>query len=276
MNRTALRIGTVATLLAGGEGPSFPTIAMDAVYDSRNIDVSDLAGVERFPAIIVRTDEDSRTKSGHNGMPQNQVSNRRNMLRIEYGVMSARKNADGTPVAFWLDTDPALEAYIDLIEWQIESALFGTTLWARWWKDNFASSDYESHPLSSNPDESRIRNASRELVINIKMANDCPPEPLIREDLPVDTAGNPIPPLVVLPKPLRDVFDKIASDGGGDFKIAMAELRSSLEALNLPSGAIFPLLKSVRMKVPFDSPPPSGMDSIASLEAELTDTLPTP
>jgi len=64
MERTALRLATVAALLNGGNEP-WPTVAGEYVYDSLLDDVVDVIPARRKPVIIVRTDDDEHLFRGY-------------------------------------------------------------------------------------------------------------------------------------------------------------------------------------------------------------------
>ena len=132
MERTALRMATVAALLHGGHGPPWPTLAGEFVYDSMMDDITDVVPTQRKPVIVVRTDDDAITYKGH------AFAGRQVRLLIEFGVLTASmiKTVDGQslPRVDWPRTDSALEAFLDMMELQIWSALFGHSEWAMWWQ----------------------------------------------------------------------------------------------------------------------------------------------
>jgi hypothetical protein len=132
MERTALRIATVAALLHGGKGPPWPTVAGEFVYDSLIDDVVDVVPVRRKPVIIIRTDDDQHM------FKNNSFSGRQCRLLIELGVLTAAtyKTASGVelPRIDWPPTDSALEAFLDMLEWQVMNALYGPSFWGMWYQ----------------------------------------------------------------------------------------------------------------------------------------------
>ena len=59
MERSALRLATVAALINGGNGPPWPTVAGAYVYDSMIDNVVDVVPSKRRPVIIIRIDDDN-------------------------------------------------------------------------------------------------------------------------------------------------------------------------------------------------------------------------
>jgi hypothetical protein len=245
MIRTALRLSTQAALMNGGSAP-YPTLALDKVYDSRKDDITDLVAAQRFPAIIIRTDEDTRSfRDPRNLMASNAPVNREIALRIEFGILVASKvkNADGTisDTASWPQSDASLEALIDLMEWQIENALRGfATPWSIDW-DFWGLYSISSMPIWANPDEGRLRRAVREMTLMVRGPFERRPKPIAVVDGPAAKA---------IPLPLADVIDNLARNGGGELREYATRLKARLLGQELPVSPEYPMLKSVSMQTP--------------------------
>lgn len=142
-----LRVATVATLLNGGS-PPWPTVAGAYVYDSMMDDIVDIVPDRRRPVIVVRTDEDQLVYQAH------RVAGRQCRLLIELGVLTAstvKVNGIDEVRVDWPRTDSALEAFLDMLEWQVWNALMGHAPWARWYRDRakFGTlAAYQSTPRS--------------------------------------------------------------------------------------------------------------------------------
>jgi len=240
MNRTALRLSTVAALSGGGAAP-FPTMANQYVYDSRQDDIVDLSPEIRRPVIVVRTDDDERTYLTPQGAPSRAMSRRSINLKVEISVIAAAIEQDGTPVVGWPETDSELEAMLDLMEYQVEAALRGSTVWAMWWQHLWSLEDWSSLPFFDVSDEGNARLAAREIRVRIRAKGECLPPPV--------RIGEPVPE-AELPADLVAVFDRIERDGAGDIKAAAAAIRAKLEARYLPASGVHPPLQSVFMTVP--------------------------
>lgn len=268
MNRTALRLATVAVLTNLGREP-WPTLVRQHVYDSRKDDVSDLAEMERQPRLVVRTDKDlTSLRDPRNGQPSNVFSQRQVLLQIEASVVSGARNDAGMLVPAWPPTDAGLEAMLDLLEWQVWAALTGLSPVALWYRElmpGFAIEQVDSVPLYS--EDGRFRLAAREIAYIVRIPADCRPQALKADDVELDGNGQPIFG-GALPPSLAAVFDKIAADGDGDLKAAAADLRAVLEARELPAPSVHPMLDRVTMRIPEDQAP-EGEEPLALLEAEL-------
>lgn len=270
MERTALRIATVAALLNGGATP-YPTLAGPGVFDSRSDAIDDVTEDGHMPAIIVRTDEDRFTTTNSAVTGQRAIE-----MRIECSILTGARDDEGALKASWAETDAELEAFLDLMEYQVIDSLYGSGPWALWWRNRFSPGQRLSLPVWTQPSAGRTRLAVRELTLSFPRARGyCLPQPLNRLDTDLDSDGNPIV-TVALPQRLTEVFDKIEEDGDGDFQVAMAQLRAALEAQRLPRSHVYEPLTSVRMTIENPSTPPSDQDPLVAIDSELTGTLPTP
>jgi hypothetical protein len=118
--RTALRLAAV-NALAGATATSGPTIANNRVYDSRITDFNpESFPDDAKPTVIVLTDEDEGDQlSKQNGGPP---FFRKIDLVFELGIV--QKVQDGTTFnLIYPDTDPRLEAALDVLEFQITQRL---------------------------------------------------------------------------------------------------------------------------------------------------------
>jgi hypothetical protein len=217
MERTALRLATVGTLLAGGHGPPWPTLAAEFVYDSLIDDVVDVVPAKRKPVIVVRTDDDAQAFKGYT------FTTRQVRLLIEFGVLTAStvKLQDGTevPRIDWPRTDSGLEASLDMLEWQIFVALFGYSDWAEWWRGcgNFHGlQSYTSVPRFSPPERGAVRLAVRTISLLMQLPGECVPK-LVKE------YGPQYPSL--LPPDLVTVITGLLNRSTGDFKKSIEELQ---------------------------------------------------
>jgi hypothetical protein len=118
LERTALRLATVAALLNGGN-PPYPTIADQFVYDSLSDDLPQVAPKSLLPFIVVRTDEDTHVYNS------GRWRGRQCRLLIEMSVVTGVLDADGKHRNDWPRNDASLEAMLDLFETQVWAALNG-------------------------------------------------------------------------------------------------------------------------------------------------------
>lgn len=270
MERTAMRIATVAALQNGGAAP-WPTLAEAGIFDSRSDAIDSVTEEGNMPAVIVRTDEDRFATTNSSVTGQRAIE-----MRIECSIITGARDDNGDLKASWAETDAALEAFLDLMEYQVLDALFGASPWAMWWRVMFKPGQRLSLPVWTQPGQGRTRLAIRELTISFPhAAGYCFPQPINLLDATLDSDGAPVI-TATLPARLVAVFDKIDADGSGDFKSAMSDLRDALEAQRLPRSHAYEPMTSVRMTINNPSTPPSDQDPLVAVDAELTDTLPTP
>lgn len=257
MNRTALRLATVAALTAGGTTP--PTIAGLNVFDSRRDAISDLEPDDRAPVIVVRTDEDFTDRRDSTGKATT-LARRTVALLIELSIVTARD--DGTND--WPVSDAGLEAMLDLLEYQVHDALFGVTPWAMWWNEqatlHMPLLEIGSDVALIETDVGIVRFAARMLKLVHQVPEDCLP-PARRTDDPV--------PAAALPAALVAIFDKVAADGAGKVKTDFAQIRTWLEARELPKGAAYPPLDGVTMNPPVTTTTLRGVPQPPTVRAEL-------
>jgi hypothetical protein len=264
MNRTALRISTLAALTNGGNLP-YPTMVGNEVYDSEKTDLTDLLKGAK-PVIIIRTDEDRRGLRDRAQNLTNIVNYRVIALRLEFGVMIAQRQ-DNVIIGGWPQTDQAMEAKIDLLEFQIMVALTGFGPWAVWWLDLWARESEDSMPLWDDPNSSgKIKYARRELTFMVRAPFDCPPGPLAEADFGVDTNGDPIV-IKEIPPRLKAVLDKIIANGSGSTKTYAQKVVLGLLSEDLPVSDVYPMLRHVMMRQPGTAP--AGHVPLTQFEADL-------
>lgn len=243
MNRTALRLATLAALTNGGEvddNGNWPTLADDYVYDSRRDLIADVHERLRRPIIVIRTDDDRRQQpdSARLGLRE-----RRCTLILEISVITARKHpnpSDGDFILSWPQTDPALEATLDMLEYQIENALFGFAPWARFWRNlKWVRLDWISSPEFTR-DPHAVRLAVRNIAMTMAMPPECLPGYKLDDEEAVE--GQP-PPL------LRRVLDQLDAEAAGDLLTAAQEIRQILDAREWPQEVSFPQLIRVNSAI---------------------------
>lgn len=236
MERTALRISTMAALLNGGTAP-YPTLAGEFVYDSLMDDIVDVVGSRRVPVVVVRTDQD--VQSYNNNIPMGRQCN----LLMEISVVSGSTDATGRARLSWPKTDPALEAMLDLLEWHVYVALRGYSEWAVWFREHYTPIfRTSSTPRYSTPDKGLNRLAVRTLEYTTKLGLECRPKPL-HEFAPSVPAS--LPPTMV------NLFEYLATHGAGNFKDKyIAQIKDVLLAYGPVPRPIYPALQRVWVDLP--------------------------
>ena len=171
--RLLLRAATVLALTRGGDGPDYPTMAGENIFDSRVRPLSETEAEVSTPIGFVYTGDEKRHNlaAGAAGRPE---WKRTISLTIELAMCSVGKDA-----LAWKETDAELEAVLDLFELEVEAALCDLTnpwsvLWRRMVKriDSWESEAYRSA-------EQSVRYAVRGLHIGVEINNDCMPQPTI-------------------------------------------------------------------------------------------------
>ena len=151
-NRLLLRALTVLALTRGGDGPVFPTMANEAVFDTKLRPVTDTATEVMTPIIHVYTDSDSRVNMEKGGGTRpNWKRTVTIMLELAIGSLTSGKMK-------YVETDPELEAMLDLFELEAELALFAIDdPFALAWRSMIKSfDDWESIPFRSAEQASRF------------------------------------------------------------------------------------------------------------------------
>lgn len=270
MIRTALRLATIAALTGGGNGgsdssPVWPTMARGNVFDSKRNPIEDIIGTERRPVIVVRTDLDE----GHYnnaGAPVPKLMRRDVSLILELSVLGQIHVIDPgsgkeTVEIDSPESDSQLEAALDLLEWQVKNSLFGSANFNSWWPRQWSRLGWTSDQLYTEPDHGGLRLAARWVSIPVRAPEDCLPGPLRYDDPSW---------MQHLPDYLATIFDRIETEGGGDLKIAAAQLRAVLEGQPLVAPAVYPALLRVRYRMTERAAAtPSGEDPHTEIEADL-------
>lgn len=221
MERTALRLATIAALLNGGSAP-WPTIAQNRVFDSRMDDIKDLTAKQRAPVIVVRTNDDENMYSG------SAWAGRQCRLDIEMSVVTAAtETVDGKEVRRldWPQTDSAAEAMLDVLEWQAWNAIRGFNPWSAWYHSpegaNYgARVRTKSEPRFSSPDRGAVRLAVRTLGYLVPLNQECIAPPLHQ----LDPAAQPF-----LPPRLISILNYLVTNATGDFKQSVLEIARMIQ-----------------------------------------------
>lgn len=230
MNRTALRLATIAALANGGAAP-YPTMAGNIVFDSRSEPVELAVASETYPMIIVHTERDREDRDAGGGRATLQPLRRTVDMRIEFGITNSPKDSTGATKPDWPEADAALEAMIDLFNLQIHNALFGKGVWAVWWRGLFAVPDIVSERFVTAPGQGQLRVAAREMVMRVTLPADCLPGFVLAPDAA---------PAAVLPGLMKTVTDKIAADGSGVVAAHAASVVDFVTANGLPQATQWP------------------------------------
>jgi hypothetical protein len=171
-NRLLLRAATVLALTRGGDGP-FPTMAGEAVFDSKIRPVTDIAQESMTPVALVYTADEKRTNVASGGSGR-AVWQRKVNLVIEIAIGSVSNSG-----VSWIETDAELEAMLDLFEAEVETALHDpTNPWALAWHRLVRCVEtWDSEPFRSS--EQAARYAVRQIAIEVALNQDCLPTPTI-------------------------------------------------------------------------------------------------
>lgn len=247
LERTALRLG-MAMALSNAYSAPFPTIAQDRVYDSRIDAVQGLEVGDMAPMVIIFTDDDDRDQLSHvnGGPPWKQCVNL--ILELSIGMVAVLTDENDQPMTDdkgvplhtlvpGIQTEPELEAMLDLFEAQVER-LFrqpvnawsarvtpeNGTLVAR--IESWNSKRYVER-------EAQNRLAARQVIIRCQLPQ--PPEPVIGEGP------------VTIPAPLGPLLQAIIDDNG-----PYAPSAQAIQDLLTDNGGFAPLglaaLKTIRIK----------------------------
>ena len=172
LNRTALRLATVLALSNNFTAPH-PTIAEARVYDSKLDPIEGHDPEDLVPIIVVYTDDDNGSAlSENNGGPQYRRSVQ---LMIELSIGIIKQSDTGQTVSL-PETEPELEAMLDLFEHQVRFALADlTSRWTILWHDmakRTRSWSSQRHASS----EGSVRWAARQITAQVEIEDDCTPE----------------------------------------------------------------------------------------------------
>lgn len=154
INRTILRFLTRKCL----DGA---TIAGAGVFDSAIDPLDKRVTIDPAPAIIVYTD-DQKQEYGTSRLPDADTTD----LVIELVVASAVEAGEGTVVEI-AASDDGFELTLDLLEHEIEHALFGTGQWPDLWKSLVTKRD-EKVSRRGAPDGGGARWAARQITMKVR------------------------------------------------------------------------------------------------------------
>jgi hypothetical protein len=242
--RMLLRAATVLALTRGGDGP-YPTMAGEAVFDSRLKPVTDIAQETMTPVAMVYTADDKRTNmSKAGGRP---TWKRTVTLVIELAISSVSKDRMA-----WIETDADLEALLDLFELEVEVALADpSNPWAMAWRKLARCIEsWDSEPFRSA--EQSVRYAVRQISIEIEIAQDCLPQATTDKVIAADGNALSIPYLADLEAQIRT---------SPIFESTRAMMSGARDLVQLPA------LKRVALKL--DTAPVDGrpdVEAVISME----------
>lgn len=238
LERTALRIATVMALCNGHAAP-WPTMAQNRVFDSKQDQITGLNPGDLVPIIIVSTDDDKGDEiSGNNGGPPF-VQHCHLVFDISIGV-AVKYTPDGAedPVIDLIppQSEPELEAAIDLLEAQVKRVFRATSLVGTWGsqlqKTFLKVGDWQSHRFYER--ETNIRLVARQVRATVKLPLEA--DPVITQD-----ANAPI----TIPAPLGPLLDAIIASSSAFKPTAQAIKEQILGNSPLPP-IVLPELTSVR------------------------------
>jgi hypothetical protein len=236
LNRTALRLATVMALANGFQAP-WPTMARGRVFDSRMDPVQIVDLSEVMPIITVCTDDDTGTSlSQNNGGPpfEQSVS-----LVIEASIGMLGEVEDGTAGDIVLpETEPELEAMLDLLEDQIKLCLIHPT--RRW------SVEVQKHARRITSWNSQrfveangnVRMAARKMTATVYLQLD------LVDVVPLDETP-PATPSV--PAPLGPLLDAIVASGS-PFATSAQEMIDLLIGAGAHAPVTLPALSGIRLR----------------------------
>lgn len=230
--RTALRLAVVMALTNARQAP-FPTLAGNDVYDSRMDPVQGAEKGELLPHIVIYTDEDQgRGLSNNNGGPPfGQTVDL--VFDLTIGMYDER---DGEGGVFRIETEPALEGVLDLLEEQVLE-VFRTprTVWAqRLFAHHIVRIDsWNSRRFVER--EAQVRLAGRQIIAQVFLQ---PPD-----DAAIVTTAAP----AALPEPLAGLVDAIIDDDGPG-RADAEYLRDLILSSGVPGAIVLPDLETIRIK----------------------------
>lgn len=191
--RTALRVAACMALSNGYTAP-FPTLAGDRVFDSRQDPIDGLMPNQLVPMIILYTDDDQgESLSQNDGGPPFDV---RTTLVLEISVSMFVVEEEGGPGLVWPQSEPELDAHLDLFEAQIKGVFRdGLSTWGR----QFQSVINRCERWSSTrfiEREANIRYAARQLQLTVRLKDDEDQAAVISPATASPTIPAPLGPLL--------------------------------------------------------------------------------
>jgi len=168
LQRLLLRAAFVRALSNGGS-PPYPTIAEDRVYDSRFGDIQTADAQSMLPVIAVYTDADERELRDR-GDAYGAFDRRIDVaLEIAIGTWSQESGAFGLP-----QTDPELEALLDILETQIWRTIYSDTPAARVLRKMLKSIEsWDSIPGRTSDGNNKV--SARKITLRCCVHDDCRP-----------------------------------------------------------------------------------------------------
>lgn len=277
MNRFALELAAAAVLLNMGRAP-FPTVANKNVLLNSSDDLEDWQSDQVMPSLNIYTTVDNHSFVGPQGNATN-VDTRYIDLVFELTIWSRSWDEDGKAwVVGWPALDSSLDAMLSLFEYQVLFALFyDEGNFGPWFRKLFGQQiSIVSSPLYTRSNTTRLNLAMRDLALRFKVPRDCFPKPVLSTTLPQDSSGNPVVP-IELPDLMKQVFNKIESQGTDELLAMSQRIRSELEAQRLPRASYYPPLLSTNMGVfgREEQQPPTGQTPAPFVVAEVSGNLPT-
>lgn len=238
LERTALRMATVMALANGFSAP-WPTMAQNRVFDSRQDQITGLRPGDIVPIVIVSTDDDKGDEtSGNNGGPPF-VQHCHLVIDISIGcAVQYTPEGEDDPVIGLIppQSEPELEAAIDLLEAQIKRVFRATSLAGTWGgqlqKTFLKVSDWQSHRFYER--ETNIRLVARQIRATVKL-------PLEADPVITQVANTP----ATIPGVLGPLLEAIIASNGTFTPTAQAIKNQILGNAPLPP-IVLPELTTVR------------------------------
>lgn len=204
LERAALRLATVMAL-SNGFKPPWPTMAQNRVFDSRQDQIQGLEVGQVVPMIVVYTDDDTghAISNNYDGPPFDHDTHL--VMEITLGQATEYKADDESdPVLVLIppQSDPELEAAIDVLEAQVQRVFRDKTLLGPWGEHLSAVinrvKSWDSKRFIDR--ETSIRLVSRQITLEVKLVQ--PQDPAIG-------TGDPY-----IPEPFNGVLQAVIDDSG--------------------------------------------------------------
>lgn len=238
LERTALRLAAVMAISNGFREP-YPTMARTLVFDSRIDPVQGVDGSELVPTVRILTDDDQGDSlSANNGGPpfEDRVSL---VLEISLGTLGANPET-GENELIWPETEPELEAMLDLFEHQIKRVFMdGQSIWGRELQKVLRRIE-KWNSLRFVEREANVRYAARQITALVALH-------LTPDEQVVTWSGEPpVTPAATIPEPLGPLLDRIIADNGPYAPSAQA-MKDMLLAAGGEKPIVLPRLEHVRL-----------------------------
>lgn len=228
LERTAFRLAVVMALSNGMAAP-WPTIARGRVFDSR-MDPRQITDLEEvMPMITVCTDDDAGDSlSDNNGGPPFGHNACQLVIEATIGVLGEDEEKNATAVL--PQSEPELEALLDLMERQIKQALINPL---NTWSGHLAGThrgltDWKSTKFIEQ--DSNVRLAARRMIVSARLP--------LEELFPALSGG--------IPAPLGPLLTAII-DSGSPYAPAAQSLQGMLLTAGAGATLTLPPLLRVRL-----------------------------